>query len=92
MLHIFLSNRAGQVRYGTTGTPVPGYDIELRDEHGALVGDDAIGDLYVKGPSAALMYWASREKSCATFIGGWTKQRRQVRAQPRRVLHLRRPQ
>ena len=73
MLHIFLSNRPGRVRYGTTGTPVPGYDIELRDEHGAVVGDDAIGDLYVKGPSAALMYWGSREKSCATFIGGWTK-------------------
>ena len=73
MLHIFLSNRAGQVRYGTTGTPVPGYDIELRDEHGAVVGADTIGDLYVKGPSAALMYWASREKSCSTFIGAWTK-------------------
>ncbi len=73
MLHIFLSNRAGQVRYGTTGTPVPGYDVELRDEHGAVVGDDAIGDLYVKGPSAALMYWGSREKSRATFVGEWTK-------------------
>ena len=73
MLHIFLSNRAGHVRYGTTGTPVPGYDIELRDEHGALVGDDVIGDLYVKGPSAALLYWASREKSRATFIGDWTR-------------------
>ncbi len=73
MLHIFLSNRAGQVRYGTTGTPVAGYDIELRDDHGAVVGDDVIGDLYVKGPSAALMYWASRDKSRATFIGDWTK-------------------
>ncbi len=73
MLHIFLSNRAGHVRYGTTGTPVPGYDIELRDEHGTLVDDDLIGDLYVRGPSSALMYWGSREKSCATFVGGWTK-------------------
>ena len=73
MLHIFLSNREGHVRYGTTGTPVPGYEIELRDEQGTVVGDDAIADLYVKGPSAALMYWGSREKSCATFIGGWTK-------------------
>ncbi len=73
MLHIFLSNRAGQVRYGTTGMPVPGYDIELRDDHGAVVGDEVIGDLYVKGPSAALMYWASRDKSRATFIGDWTK-------------------
>jgi benzoate-CoA ligase len=73
MLHIFLSNRSGTVRYGTTGTAVPGYDIELRDEHGALVADDAIGDLYVKGPSAALLYWANREKSRGTFIGPWTK-------------------
>ena len=73
MLHIFLSNRAGRVRYGTTGTPVPGYDVELRDENGAVIGNDAIGDLYVRGPSAALMYWGSREKSCATFIGEWTK-------------------
>jgi benzoate-CoA ligase len=73
MLHIFLSNRAGGVRYGTTGVPVPGYDIELRDEQGALVGDDVIGDLYVRGPSAALMYWSAREHSRATFIGGWTK-------------------
>ncbi len=73
MLHIFLSNREGHIRYGTTGTPVPGYDIELRDEHGTTVGDDVIGDLYVKGPSAALMYWASRDKSRATFVGEWTK-------------------
>jgi benzoate-CoA ligase len=73
MLHIFLSNRAGGVRYGTTGVPVPGYDIELRDEQGALVGDDVIGDLYVRGPSAALMYWSARERSRATFIGDWTK-------------------
>ncbi len=73
MLHIFLSNRPGRVRYGTTGEPVPGYQIELRDEHGAAVGDDTIGDLYVNGPSAALMYWTSREKSAATFIGNWTK-------------------
>ena len=73
MLHIFISNRAGAVRYGTTGVPVPGYDVELRDEAGAIVGDDVIGDLYVKGPSAALMYWASRDKSRATFIGAWTK-------------------
>ena len=73
MLHIFLSNHPGRVRYGTTGTAVPGYDIELRDEHGAKVGDAAIGDLYVKGPSAALMYWGSRDKSRATFVGEWTK-------------------
>ena len=50
MLHIFLSNRPGDVRYGTTGTPVPGYDIELRGEDGRPVGDGEIGDLFIRGP------------------------------------------
>jgi benzoate-CoA ligase len=73
MLHIFLSNRPGAVRYGTTGVPVPGYDVELRGEDGRGVADGEIGDLFVKGPSAALMYWANRDKSRATFQGEWTK-------------------
>jgi benzoate-CoA ligase len=73
MLHIFLSNRAGEVRYGTTGVPVPGYDVELRGDNGRPVPDGEIGDLYVRGPSAALMYWADREKSRATFQGEWTR-------------------
>jgi benzoate-CoA ligase len=73
MLHIFLSNRAGAVRYGTTGVPVPGYDIELRGEDGRTVADGDIGDLFVRGPSAALMYWCDRERSRATFQGDWVK-------------------
>ncbi|WP_405045113.1 benzoate-CoA ligase family protein [Paraburkholderia sp.] len=73
MLHIFLSNRPGDVEYGTTGRPVPGYDVELRDESGQLVADGEIGDLYIRGPSAALMYWNNREKSRATFLGDWVK-------------------
>ncbi len=73
MLHIFLSNRPGSVSYGTTGTPVAGYDIELRGEDGRPVTDGEIGDLYIRGPSAALMYWANRDKSRETFQGGWTK-------------------
>ncbi len=73
MLHVFLSNRPGDVRYGTTGKPVPGYEIELRDEADEVVGANQIGDLYVKGPSAALMYWNNREKSRDTFQGAWTK-------------------
>ncbi|BDB28034.1 acetyl-CoA synthetase [Cupriavidus sp. TA19] len=73
MLHIFLSNRPGQVRYGTTGWPVPGYTIELRDESGQPVPDGEIGDLYIQGPSAAMLYWANLEKSRETFRGGWTK-------------------
>ncbi|MCC7325938.1 MAG: benzoate-CoA ligase family protein [Burkholderiales bacterium] len=73
MLHIFLSNRAGEVRYGTTGTPVPGYDIELRGEDSQRVADGEIGDLYIRGPSAALLYWGNREQTRATFQGEWTR-------------------
>lgn len=73
MLHIFLSNRSGEVQYGTTGKPVPGYELELRDETGQAVPDGEVGDLYIKGPSAALMYWSNREKSRATFLGEWIK-------------------
>jgi benzoate-CoA ligase len=73
MLHIFLSNAPGKVRYGTSGWPVPGYQIELRGEDGKPVADGEIGDLYINGPSAALMYWNSREKTRDTFQGEWTK-------------------
>jgi benzoate-CoA ligase len=73
MLHIFLSNTPSDVRYGTTGKPVPGYEIELRGEDGRPVADGEIGDLYIQGPSAALMYWNNREKSRDTFQGAWTK-------------------
>ncbi|MCX7257595.1 MAG: benzoate-CoA ligase family protein, partial [Polaromonas sp.] len=73
MLHIFLSNLPGKVRYGTTGWPVPGYEVELRGDDGHAVADGETGDLYIKGPSAALMYWGNREKSRDTFQGAWTK-------------------
>ncbi|RST52418.1 benzoate-CoA ligase family protein [Variovorax sp. DXTD-1] len=73
MLHIFISNRPGDVRYGTTGRPVEGYEVELRGEDGRPVPDGEVGDLYIRGPSAALMYWCNREKSRETFQGGWTK-------------------
>ena len=74
MLHIFLSNRPGDLRYGTTGKPVPGYDVELRDEDGRVVEPaEQVGDLYIAGPSAALMYWGNRARSQETFRGTWTK-------------------
>jgi len=73
MLHIFISNRPGDVHYGSTGKAVPGYTIELRGDDGRPVADGEVGDLYIGGPSAALMYWANREKSTATFQGAWTK-------------------
>lgn len=73
MLHIFLSNRPGDIRYGTTGRPVEGYVIELRGEDGKPVPVGEVGDLYIKGPSAAVMYWGNPEKSAETFREGWTK-------------------
>jgi benzoate-CoA ligase len=73
MLHIFLSNRMGEVRYGTTGKPVPGYDIRLVDDAGGPVAPGEMGELQVRGPTAAVMYWNNREQSRSTFLGGWTR-------------------
>ena len=73
MLHIFLSNTPERVRYGSTGWPVPGYRIELRGDDGGAVADGEPGDLYIQGPSAAVMYWGNRAKTRETFQGGWTK-------------------
>jgi len=73
MLHIFLSNRPGAVQYGSTGRVVPGYRLKLVDESGFEAKPGEIGDLFVAGPSSALMYWGQREKSRATFQGEWTK-------------------
>ncbi len=73
MLHIFVSNRPGDVRYGTSGKPVPGYQVRLVNETGQDVADTEVGELLVAGPSAADGYWNQREKSRATFEGGWTR-------------------
>jgi len=73
MLHVFLSNRPGDVTYGSSGRVVPGYRLKLVTESGAEAAPGEIGDLYVSGPSSALMYWGHREKSRATFQGEWTK-------------------
>ena len=73
MLHIFLSNRPGQVRYGTTGQAVPGYLLRIVGDDGTLCGVGEIGELQISGPSAAIMYWNNRAKTKATFAGEWTK-------------------
>ncbi len=73
MLHIFISNRPGDIRYGSTGKPVDGYDVELRGDDGQPVADGEVGDLFIRGPSSALMYWSDRERSRDTFQGGWTR-------------------
>jgi 4-hydroxybenzoate-CoA ligase len=73
MLHIYVSNRPGKVRYGTSGTAVAGYEIKLVDETGKVVAPGEIGEMLVKGPTAADGYWNQREKSRATFEGQWMR-------------------
>lgn len=73
MLHIFLSNRPGDIAYGTSGVAVPGYGLRLVDETGQEVAAGEVGELLVNGASAANCYWNQREKSRATFEGAWTR-------------------
>jgi benzoate-CoA ligase family protein len=73
MLHIFLSNRPGDIGYGTTGRPVPGYELELRGDDGHPVADSEEGSLWVRGPTACIGYWNDRARSLATFHGPWTR-------------------
>jgi benzoate-CoA ligase len=73
MLHIFLSNRPGDLRYGTTGKPVPGYELRLVDEQGEPVKPGELGELQIAGPTSAAYYWNNRDKSRSTFHGGWTR-------------------
>ena len=73
MLHIFLSNRPGDFRYGTTGKPVPGYELRLVDEQGNPVKQGELGELQISGPTSASYYWNNRDKTRSTFIGAWTK-------------------
>ncbi len=73
MLHIFLSNRPGEVRYGSTGKPVPGYEIRLVGDDGSEVPTGELGELQIKGPSSASSYWNQRDKTRNTFVGEWTR-------------------
>jgi 4-hydroxybenzoate-CoA ligase len=73
MLHIYVSNSPSDIRYGTSGKPVPGYDIRLVNESGAEVGAGEIGEMVVRGPTAADGYWNQRDKSRATFEGNWMR-------------------
>ncbi len=72
MLNTFLSNRPDDIRYGSTGKPVPGYDARIVDETGRDLSTDEIGELIVRGPSAGEGYWNQRAKSRRTFTGEWT--------------------
>ena len=74
MLHIFLSNRADDLRYGTTGKPVPGYELRLVDDEGHEIDQPEVpGELQIAGPTSAAYYWNNRVKSRDTFQGRWTR-------------------
>lgn len=72
MFQTFLSNQPGAVCYGTTGKAVPGYELKIVDENGREVATNEIGELVVRGPTAAEGYWNQRHKSRRTFAGEWT--------------------
>lgn len=71
MLHIYCSNRAGMVKPGSSGTPVDGYEIELRDEHGNPATGSEAAELWVRGPSSLTGYWHQLERSRQKLVGGW---------------------
>ena len=73
MLHIFLSNWPSDVRYGTTGKPIPGYELRIVDDDGQPVRRGEIGDLWSMARQRAAGYWNNRERSRSTFLGPWTR-------------------
>jgi 4-hydroxybenzoate-CoA ligase len=73
MGHLYVTNLPNAVEYGTAGLPVQGYDLKIEDENGQELGDDEIGELLVRGDSAAAGYWNQREKTRRTFQGEWTR-------------------
>lgn len=74
MLHIFLSNRPARVHPGSSGTPVPGYDVEIRDEQGKVIEEVGTpGELHVRGDTAATGYWCRAATSREIFLGAWMR-------------------
>jgi benzoate-CoA ligase family protein len=73
MLHMWMSNHAGDVVYGSSGRLLRGYEARLLDPEGMPVADDTEGHLWVKGASAAREYWQRPEVTANTFIDGWVR-------------------
>lgn len=72
-LHIYLSNRPDEVVPGTSGVPVPGYDVEIRGSDGAPVPDGETGTLYVRGDSLCTGYWCRTDTNRLVFEGEWLR-------------------
>jgi 4-hydroxybenzoate-CoA ligase/benzoate-CoA ligase len=88
MLHIFLSNRPGDIGYGTAGKAVPGYELRIVDDAGRDVPNGVVGELLVKGPSSAIGYWNQRRKTIATFQGAWTRTGDKCFVDPQGYFHF----
>ena len=73
MLHMFMSNHENDVRYGSSGKLLEGYQARLVDEGGQSTSDTAAGNLWIKGDSAALGYWEKPEETARTFVDGWVR-------------------
>ena len=73
MLHMFMSNHENDVRYGSSGKLLEGYQARLVDENGNATPDDVEGNLWIKGDSASLGYWEKPEVSENTFVDGWVR-------------------
>jgi benzoate-CoA ligase family protein len=71
MLHIYCSNRPGRIEPGTTGWPVPGYELRLVGETGEVLEGPAVGELQVSGDSCAAYYWHQHEKTKRSMLGEW---------------------
>jgi acyl-coenzyme A synthetase/AMP-(fatty) acid ligase len=71
MWHIFVTNTVGDVRPGTVGRPVPGFEVECRDEQGTRLGLNEVGLLWVRGDSEALGYFGQPELTAQVFRDGW---------------------
>ena len=70
-LHIFISNTPADVKPGSSGRVVPGYRARILDEHGAEVGADENGQLFISGESTARCYWNNAERTATTMVDGW---------------------
>ena len=73
MLHMFMSNHAHELRYGSSGKLLQGYQARLLDEHGEPAPDETEGNLWIKGDSAAIGYWEKPEQTAHTFVDGWVR-------------------
>lgn len=71
ILHIFIANRPGYVKAGTSGQIVPGYEAEILNEHGQPVADGETGNLRIRGGSTLKYYWKNPEKTAETIADGW---------------------